>query len=87
MRADSTNFSVLRLRRDILGKSNIGLNPTNRNPSEESAYNRSLGTDRFSFGPLIVYLMDQGNQVWDTEGDLCQAHPLVRLKCTFFWQP
>ena len=77
---------MLRLPRDILGKSNIGLNPTNRNPGEESAYNRSLGTDRFSFGSRIVYLMDQGNQEWDTEGDLCQVHQSLQIKCTFLWQ-
>ena len=43
--AKRANFSVLRLRRDVLGRSNIGLIALNRDPGEESDYNRAFGAD------------------------------------------
>ncbi len=43
--AKQANFSVVRLRRDVLGRSNIGLIALNRDPGEESDYNRALGAD------------------------------------------
>ena len=45
LRAVLTNFSVLRLRRDIFGRSNIGFIAINRDPGEETDYNRSFGLD------------------------------------------
>jgi len=45
LRVRRTNFSVLRLRRDIFGRSNIGLIAVNRDPGEETGYNRSFGGD------------------------------------------
>ncbi len=39
------NFSVFRLRRDVLGRSNIGFIALNRDPGEGSDYNRSVGAD------------------------------------------
>ncbi len=40
-----TNLSVLRIRRDILGRSNIGFIGTNRDPGEDESYNRVAGGD------------------------------------------
>ena len=45
LRAVRTNFSVLRLRRDIFGRSNVGFIAINRDPGEETDYNRSFGLD------------------------------------------
>jgi hypothetical protein len=45
LRVERTNFSVFRLRRDILERSNIGIIAINRDPGEETDYNRSLGAD------------------------------------------
>jgi hypothetical protein len=45
LRVRRTNFSVVRLRRDILGRSNVGLLAINRDPGEETDHNRSLGAD------------------------------------------
>ena len=45
VRVARTRFSVLRLRRDLFGQSNVGLIAIDRNPGEETPYNRSLGTD------------------------------------------
>ena len=44
-RVRQTNFSVVRLRRDILSRSSIGLIAVNRDPGGETDYNRSLGLD------------------------------------------
>ena len=40
-----TNFSVVRLRRDILSRSSVGLIAINRDPGAETDYNRSFGLD------------------------------------------
>lgn len=40
-----TNMSVMRVRRDILGRSSIGFIATNRSPGEEDGYNRVVGGD------------------------------------------
>ena len=44
-RVQQTNFSILRLRRDILERSSIGLIAVNRDPGTETDYNRSFGLD------------------------------------------
>ncbi|MGE3842074.1 MAG: DUF5916 domain-containing protein [Vicinamibacterales bacterium] len=43
--APSTNFSVVRLKRDILRRSNVGVIATNRNPSGTTATNSAAGLD------------------------------------------
>jgi hypothetical protein len=43
--AKRANFTVLRLRRDVLGRSNVGFIALNRDPGEESDYNRAFGAD------------------------------------------
>ena len=40
-----TNMSVMRVRRDILGRSSIGFIATNRSPGEDDDYNRVVGGD------------------------------------------
>jgi hypothetical protein len=40
-----THFSVLRLRRDLFGRSSIGFIATNRDPAAEAAHNRAAGVD------------------------------------------
>ena len=40
-----TNFTVIRLKRDILSRSSIGLIAVNRDPGSEADYNRSFGLD------------------------------------------
>ena len=45
LNVDRTNLSVMRVRRDIFGRSNIGFIGTNRSPGEEDNYNRVVGGD------------------------------------------
>jgi hypothetical protein len=45
VRIERSRYSVLRLRRDVLGKSNVGFIAIDRNPGQEAGYNRSLGAD------------------------------------------
>ena len=40
-----TNISLLRIRRDVFGRSNIGFIVINRSPGEDTDHNRSLGGD------------------------------------------
>ncbi|MEE2753093.1 MAG: DUF5916 domain-containing protein, partial [Candidatus Latescibacterota bacterium] len=45
-----TNVSLVRVRRDVFGRSNIGIIAINRSPGEKTDHNRSLGGDlSFSF--------------------------------------
>ncbi|MFT5089277.1 MAG: hypothetical protein ACI906_002894 [Candidatus Latescibacterota bacterium] len=45
LNVERANFSVFRMRRDIFGRSNIGFIALNRDPGEESNYNRAFGAD------------------------------------------
>ncbi|MDP6016599.1 MAG: DUF5916 domain-containing protein [Candidatus Latescibacteria bacterium] len=43
--AKRANFSVIRVRRDVLARSSVGIIALNRDPGEESGYIRALGAD------------------------------------------
>ena len=45
VRIRRTNFSVVRLKRDVLSRSSVGLIATNRNPGSNADHNRSFGLD------------------------------------------
>ena len=72
LRAARTNFSVLRLRRDVLGRSNIGIIALNRDPGEETGHNRALGADfNLSLLQASLNLRGFGAKTWspDLEGE------------------
>ena len=78
VRVARTNFSVLRLRHDILDKSNIGLIVTSRDPGEASDFNRSIGAD-FNLSLLETSLKLRGflARTWTPDADGNQfAHHL-----------
>ena len=45
VRVDRTDFTVLRLRRDLPGRTNVGLIAIDKQPGSEAAYNRAGGAD------------------------------------------
>ena len=45
LRVDRTDFTVLRLRRDLLGRSNLGFIAIDKQPGSEAGYNRTAAAD------------------------------------------
>ena len=62
---ERTLFNVLRVKRDILGRSSVGLMLTDKNPGEEGDYNRALGVDaNLSFHEGSTNLTGFAAQTW-----------------------
>lgn len=66
--ARRANFSVVRLRRDVLGRSNVGLIALNRDPGEDSDYNRAVGADvNLSLRDAALSLRSFVARTWSAE--------------------
>ena len=62
---DRTVFTVARVKRDILGRSNVGIMLADRSPGEDEDYNRTAGVDaNLSFLDGSVNVMGFAAQSW-----------------------
>ena len=76
-----TSYSVLRLRRDVLGSSNVGFIAIDKNPGEDAGYNRAAGADAsFSFFDATLDLQGFVARTWSPAAPGKEAAAMVAVE-------